>query len=111
VKQLKRLNQIRAASPALQKGVMEKFGESDNSFWTVRNFGGGAAYAVVGVTQGGDTIRVGPVKGGTYRDAVTGSEITVREGETLTFTVKAGSAGVYILDGPGKVGEDGEYLR
>jgi hypothetical protein len=57
----------------------------------VRNFDGGAAYAVVGLSQGGDTLHIGPLKGGTYRDAVTGNQITVGEGGTLTFTVKADS--------------------
>ena len=106
---LKRLNQIRAASAALQKGVMESFGDNDGSFWTVRN--GGEAYAVVGLSQGGGTISVSGVRGGTYRDAVTGNEIAVANGGTLSFNVKASSAGVYILNGPGKVGEDGVYLR
>ena len=30
---------------------------------------------------------------------------------TLRFHVEEGSAGVYILDGPGKVGADGVWLR
>jgi glycosidase len=110
VAHVRRLNQIRAASAALQKGVMEKFGDSDSTFWTVRNAGG--AYAVVGLAQGSDgTISVGGVKGGVYRDAVTGAQITVADGGTLSFTVKSGSAGVYVLDGPGKIGDDGVYLR
>jgi glycosidase len=110
VAHVKRLNQIRAASSALQKGVMEKFGDSDHTFWTVRN--AGSAYAVVGLAQGGDgQISVSGVKGGTYRDAVTGAELTVSDGGTISFTVKSGSAGVYILNGPGKVGQDGQFLR
>jgi hypothetical protein len=32
-------------------------------------------------------------------------------GGCLNFQVNANSAGVYVLDGPGKVGEDGPYLR
>jgi hypothetical protein len=30
---------------------------------------------------------------------------------TLAFTVKASSAGIYVLDGPGKIGVDGDFLR
>ena len=63
------------------------------------------------MSQGGGTIRVGGVRGGTYLDAVTGGRITVAEGGTLTFDVKPQSAGVWSLDGPGKIGADGTYLR
>ncbi|HSQ67840.1 MAG TPA: hypothetical protein VLM85_31735, partial [Polyangiaceae bacterium] len=108
---VRRLNQIRQSSAALQKGVMENFGDSADSFWTVRNFDHGAAYAVVGLSQHGATISVGGVKGGTYTDAVTGNTITVPDGGTIQFNVKGGSAGVYVLNGAGKVGVDGVYLR
>ena len=50
------------------------------------------------------------MRAGTYRDAVTGSEITALGG-SLSFHVKDNSAGIYVLDGPGKIGEDGAYLR
>jgi hypothetical protein len=30
---------------------------------------------------------------------------------TLTFQVNGGSAGIYLLSGPGKVGADGAYLK
>jgi hypothetical protein len=90
---------------------MQNYGGSSNSFWFVRNYNNGEAYVVVGLSQGGDTISVSNVKGGTYRDAVTGNEITVQQGGTLTFSVKSGSAGIYILNGPGKIGTDGDYLR
>ncbi|MCA9665489.1 MAG: hypothetical protein KC503_07870 [Myxococcales bacterium] len=108
---IKRLNQIRAASPALQKGVMEKFGDNDNLFWTVRNYQNGQHVAVVGLSQSGGSISVGGLPAGTYKDAVTGDVITVSNGGTLSFYVKGGSAGVYIKSGPGKVGQDGAYLR
>jgi hypothetical protein len=29
----------------------------------------------------------------------------------LSFTVRAYSAGIYVLDGPGKIGTDGAFLR
>jgi glycosidase len=110
-KHIQRLNQIRAASPALQKGVMKNFGDNDNAFWTLRDYNDGESVAVVGISQGGGNISVGGVKGGTYVDAVTGASQTVAEGGTLSFDVKAGSAGVWLLKGPGKIGQDGDYLR
>lgn len=89
---------------------MEQVGDSDNSLWFVRNYQN-TSYAVVGMSQGGGTISVGGLKGGTWRDAVTGRTVTVGNGGTLTFDVKNGSAGVYLYDGPGKIGADGTYLR
>jgi hypothetical protein len=66
---------------------------------------------VIGLTIGSDqTITVEGVRNGVYRDAVTGSEIPVADG-CLSFRVTANSAGIYVLDGPGKIGEDGLYLR
>ncbi|HQP38563.1 MAG TPA: alpha-amylase family glycosyl hydrolase, partial [Polyangiaceae bacterium] len=108
---IQRLNAIRKASPALQKGKMESFGDTDNTFWTVRNFDNGQSYAVVGLAQSDATIQVSGVKGGTYRDAVTGNEISVADGGTLSFQVKGGSAGIYLREGPGKIGSDGVWLR
>ena len=46
------------------------------------------------------------VRNGTYRDAVTGREIVVHDG-TLAFDVRGSSAGIYVLDGPGRIGVDG----
>lgn len=66
---------------------------------------------MVGLTIGGDrTMTVGGVRNGTYVDAVTGNRITV-SGGSITFPVKGNSAGIYVLDGPGKIGEDGVFLR
>ena len=53
---------------------------------------------------------VGGVRNGTYRDAVTGREVTVGDGN-LSFQVRGNSAGIYVLDGPGRIGEDELYLR
>ena len=66
---------------------------------------------MVGLTiGGGQDIHVHGVRDGTYRDAVTGNEITARGGN-LSFHVKGNSAGIYVLGGSGKIGEDGVYLR
>jgi hypothetical protein len=101
---------VRAASVALQKGRLERFGETDDSAWFVRNFED-RSFAAVGLSQGGGNVTIGGLRAGTWRDAVTGQERTIGEGGSLTFHVNNGSAGVWILGGPGKVGVDGAWLR
>ena len=56
------------------------------------------------------TFTVGNIRNGTYRDAVTGGETTVNGG-SIAFRVRANSAGIWVLNGPGRIGEDGTYLR
>jgi hypothetical protein len=66
---------------------------------------------VVGLAIGGDrTMTVGGIRNGTYADAVTGNQITV-SGGSITFPVKGNSAGIYVLNGPGKIAADGVFLR
>jgi hypothetical protein len=68
------------------------------------------SYVVVGLSIGSDQeIGIDGVRPGIYRDAVTGQEQESRG--RLVFHVKANSAGIYVLDGPGKIGTDGVYLR
>jgi glycosidase len=108
---IRRLNQIRLAVPALQKARMDNVSEWGSGMSFVRDYSEGGSYAVVGLAMGGDQhITVGGVRNGVYRDAVTGHEIHVGHG-SLSFHVKGNSAGIYVLDGPGKIGEDGVYLR
>ena len=77
----------------------------------VRDLTDQGSYAVVGLAIGRDQdIVVEGVRDGTYRDAVTGAEVSAQQGR-LAFRVRANSAGVYVLDGPGKVGDDGPWLR
>lgn len=110
VAHVKRLNLIRRASLALRRGRLERFGENDNAAWFVRNHED-REFAVVGLSQGGDTISVSGLRAGTWRDAVTGQTQVTGQNGTLTFQVRNGSAGVWLLDGPGKVGVDGAWLR
>ena len=108
---IKRLNQIRRAIPALQKGPMSSVNEWGSGLSFVRDFNNGESYAVVGLTiGGGQDISVGGIRNGHYCDAVSGREITVHDGH-LSFHVQGNSAGIYVLDGPGKIGADGAYLR
>jgi len=108
---IKRLNQIRHAVPALQMGVMDKVNEWGSGMSFVRNYNNQESYAVVGLATGsGQSISVSGVPNGAYRDAVTGNTINVGNG-TLSFNVQSNSIGAYVLNGPGKVGENGRYLR
>jgi glycosidase len=108
---IRRLNQIRHAIPALQRARMSQVAEWGSGMSFVRDLPSEGSYAVVGLAIGGDQhVTVDGVRPGTYRDAVTGSAIHV-SGSTLSFHVKGNSAGIYVLDGPGKIGEDGLYLR
>jgi len=108
---IRRLNRIRRAIPALRKAPMSHLAEWGSGLSFVRDWNQGESYAVVGLTiGGGQDISVGGVRDGIYRDAITGSEIPAQSGN-LSFHVKGSSAGIYVLDGPGKIGEDGVYLR
>lgn len=108
---VRRLNQIRRAVPALQKAAMSQVNELGNGLSFVRDDPGSHSYAVVGLAAGGDqSFTVTGVRNGTYRDAVTGRAVTVGNG-ALSFAVRAWSAGIYVLDGPGKIGVDGDFLR
>ena len=108
---IRRLNRIRRAIPALQKAPMSRIAGWGSGLSFIRDWNDGESYAVVGLTiGGGQDIHVGGVRHGTYRDAVTGNAITALSGD-LSFHVKGNSAGIYVLEGPGKIGEDGAYLR
>jgi glycosidase len=108
---IKRLNQIRRAIPALQKAPMSRFSDQGSGVSFVRDYQNGQSYAAVGLASGaGQSFTLTGVRNGTYRDAVTGRVAAVTNG-TLTFTVAAQSAGIYVLNGPGKIGVDGDFLR
>ena len=108
---IRRLNMIRRAIPALQKAPMSQVQEWGGGMSYVRDYAEGESYAVIGLAIGGDQgVSVGGVRNGSYRDAVSGREVGVGDG-TLSFTVRGNSAGIYVLDGPGKIGDDEQYLR
>ncbi|WP_197278151.1 alpha-amylase family glycosyl hydrolase [Vibrio furnissii] len=108
---IQRLNQIRKAIPALQKAPTSQVNEWGSGISYVRDYNNGESYAVVGLSDANtQTITVSDVRNGTYTDAVTGNQILVSSG-SLTFNVKGYSAGIYVLNGPGQIGTDGQFLR
>ena len=51
------------------------------------------------------------IPNGTYKDCVTGDVKTVSNGTlTVSCPTNQGNARVYVLNGPGKIGEDGPFL-
>lgn len=107
---IQRLNLIRRNVPALQMAPLSDVREWGGGMSFIRADDSAASYVAVGLAIGQDQeIRIEGVRPGVYRDAVTGREI--RSGGDLQVHVKANSAGIYVLDGPGKIGDDGIYLR
>lgn len=108
---IRRLNLIRRQIPALQKAPMSHVNEWGGGMSFVRDYNNGESYAVVGLAMGGDQdITVGNIRNGAYADAVTDNRIDVGNG-SISFHVRGNSAGIYVLNGPGRIGEDGVYLR
>ncbi len=105
-KHLAKLNAIRRAIPALQKGSWRWGGNfPGNAIGYVRTLGDQTV--CVGLPKDGDaSFNFTGIPNGIYRDAVTGREITVSNG-SLQFSVKSLSAGIYVLNGPGMIGENG----
>lgn len=100
---IKKMNAIRRAIPALQKGSWAWAGNpsSGDGLGFIRAWNG--TTVAVGLAKGSTvSFNFTGLPAGTYRDAVTGSEIV--SGGSLSFSVSAGSAGVYVLNGPGLVG-------
>ncbi|MDO8344071.1 MAG: hypothetical protein Q7T48_12790 [Cellvibrio sp.] len=77
----------------------------------VRDLPSENSYVVVGLaSNSGQSISVNGIRNGTYRDAVTGNSVNVTNG-ILSFSVASYSAGIYVLNGPGKIGTNGMFLR
>lgn len=109
-KHIKRLNAIRKAIPALQNGNWSWGGNGPGNAigYTRRS---GASFVVVGLAKDGSAgFNFTGIDNGVYRDAVTGRVATVTNGN-LSFTVTSGSAGIYVLNGPGMIGENGGFFE
>lgn len=108
---IKRLNQIRLAVPALQKASMSHVNEWSSGMSFIRDLSNEGSYAAVGLATGtAQDITLSNLINGSYTDAITGITRNVTNG-SLSFNVPAYSAGIWVLNGPGKVGVDGLYLK
>ena len=112
---IQRLNRIRQAIPALRKGQYST-DDVQGSMAFKRRYTDDSVDSFVCVTISEGATFTG-LPGGTYTDAVTGDVQEVSEGGTLTIDAPGkGNLRVYVLDtaktkAPGKVGEDGTYLK
>ncbi len=100
---IKKMNAIRKAIPALQKGTWSWAGNpsSGDGIGYTRTFEG--QVVAVGLAKGSTvSFNFSGLPAGTYRDAVTGT--VIQSGGSLSFSVSPGSAGVYVLNGPGMIG-------
>ena len=103
---LKKLNAIRRAIPALQKGSWRWDGNGGgNGIGYVRTYQD--SEVAVGLAKDGAVdFNFSGLTNGIYRDAVTGNEISV-DGGNISFRVERGSAGIYVRNGPGRIGANG----
>ncbi|CAL9650126.1 hypothetical protein SUDANB176_06597 [Streptomyces sp. enrichment culture] len=109
VKHVQRLNRIRRAVPALQTGQYSTDGiTGDMAFKRRYTAGGTDSFALVTVS-GGATYT--GIPDGTYTDAVTGDTRTVTDGRLTVPAPGKGNLRVYVLNGPGKIGTAGPYLK
>ncbi|URA09953.1 alpha-amylase family glycosyl hydrolase [Thermospira aquatica] len=110
---IRRLNMIRRRIPALQKGQYSTAHISGDGIAFKRRYtdpSRGIDSFVLVTISGSATFYNLP--GGTYKDAITGDTKTIGNGGSLTATCSGqGNARIYVLNGPGKIGEDGPYLK
>ncbi|MBW8368739.1 MAG: cyclomaltodextrin glucanotransferase, partial [Arenimonas sp.] len=101
---LRRIARVRAASPALQRGLqvnLELAGDRA-AFYRVFQHGGVSQLALVLINKGDapEDFRVQRyLQPGTWRAALAGGETTVAAGGALEATVPAHGAEVFLLDG------------
>ncbi len=109
-KHLRQLNMIRRAVPALQKGQYTTQNVSNgNIAYTRRYTANGVDSLACVAISGGATFSNLP--NGTYVDAVTGASKTVSNGTLSVESLGKGNMRVYVLNGKGKIGENGTYLK
>ena len=108
-KHIQRLNLIRRAIPALRRGQYSTEGCSGNISYK-RRYTDSSVDSFALITISGQSKFTG-IPNGTYVDAITGDKKVVTNGTLDTGAVSASNMRVYVLNGPGKIGEDGVYLK
>ncbi len=109
VRHVQRLNEIRRAIPALQTGQYSTEGVSGGMAFK-RRYTSGSTDSFALVTVSGAATYTG-IPNGTYTDAVTGDVRTVTNGTLSVGAPGKGNLRVYVLNGPGKIGTAGPYLK
>ncbi|MFF5932321.1 carbohydrate binding domain-containing protein [Streptomyces sp. NPDC012508] len=109
VRHVQRLNQIRRAIPALQMGQYSTEGVSGSMAYK-RRYTSGTTDSFALVTVSGGATFTG-VPNGTYTDAVTGDQRVVGNGTLSVAAPGKGNLRVYVLNGPGRIGTAGPYLK
>ena len=113
---IQRLNKIRAAIPALRKGQYSTEGIEGSMAFKRRYTNaeeGVDSFVCVAIT---DAATFTGIPNGKYVDAITGDVQNVSDGTLTIAAAGKGNMRVYVLDdlvtkAPGKVGEDGTYLK
>ncbi|MCX5528832.1 alpha-amylase family glycosyl hydrolase [Streptomyces bobili] len=109
VQHVQRLNQIRRAIPALQMGQYSTEGITGEMAFKRRYTNGTTdSFALVTITDGATYTGI---PNGTYTDAVTGDTRTVTDGKLTVTAPGKGNIRVYVLNGPGRIGTAGTYLK
>lgn len=110
-KHLERLNRIRQAVPALRKGQYSTEGcIAQGGFAWKKAYKSDKvnSYALV-CMNGGATFN--GIPNGTYTDCVTGETKVVSNGQMVVNSPRnQGNARIFVLNGPGKIGEDGPFI-
>ena len=106
-----RLSQIRQQIPALRKGQYSKKGCSSQGGYAFKRryvSEGIDSYALVTISAGATFT---DVLNGRYVDVVSGDVKEVTDGKLITRSFSGkGQMAVYVLNGKGKIGNDGPYL-
>ena len=114
-KQIIRLNQIRRAIPALQKGQYSLADIDYSNMAFKRRYTDDNTDSFVLVTITGEAT-FNNIPNGTYVDVITGKEQKVTNGTLSVAAPGKGNMRVYVLDtdlspAPGKIGSDTTYLK
>lgn len=116
VKHVQRLNMIRREIPALQKGQYSTEGIQGSIAYKRRYTDteqGIDSFALIAVSS---SATFSGIPNGTYKDAITGDVKHVSNGTLRAEVSGKGNLRIYVLDlpgnaAPGKIGEDGPFLK
>ncbi|HEY5612571.1 MAG TPA: alpha-amylase family glycosyl hydrolase [Lysobacter sp.] len=107
---LRRIARVRAASPALQRGLQLNLLLQDDraAFYRVLQHDGSSQIALVLLNKGeapADFVIADLLEAGAWRAAISGDVVDVADGGTLSATVPAHGVEVYLLDAAAKRGD------